>query len=113
MGHNVVGNDGVFGAAMTKPVFSRIGPAGGCVFGNLVTAAGISGCILVARVPDATKGSFIGYVLFLYAITPFTVLSNMSTGPMLDRLAWICPGIERDSHELSPIRQSLCAGYLC
>lgn len=77
----------VFGAAMSSPVFARIGPAGGCVFGNLVTGAGIAGCILIARVPEPTTASFVGYVVFLYAINPFTVLSNLSTGPMLDRLA--------------------------
>jgi len=77
----------VFGAAMSQPFFARIGPAGSCVFGNLVTAAGISGCILIANETSATRSSFIGYVIFLFAINPFTVLSNLSTGPMLDRLA--------------------------
>ncbi|CAB9505238.1 tetracycline resistance protein [Seminavis robusta] len=77
----------VFGAAMSTPVFQWVGPAVACVAANLVTAAGISSCILIAQQIAATRGSFIGYVLFLYAINPFTVLSNLSTGPMLDRLS--------------------------
>ena len=72
---------------MTQPVFAAIGPAAACVFGNLVTAAGISGCILIAKQAEASRASYIGYVIFLYAINPFTVLSNLSTGPMLDRLS--------------------------
>ena len=72
---------------MTQPVFSMIGPAAGCVFGNLVTALGISCCILIANQVEASQASYIGYVVFLYAINPFTVLSNLSTGPMLDRLS--------------------------
>ena len=76
------------GAMMTGPVFARVGAAGGCVFGNVVTAVGISACILIAtQIDPPTQSSYIGYVVFLYLINPFTVLSNLSTGPMLDMLA--------------------------
>mmetsp|Transcript_7928 Transcript_7928/g.12222 ORF Transcript_7928/g.12222 Transcript_7928/m.12222 type:complete len:466 (+) Transcript_7928:932-2329(+) len=75
------------GAALSQPLFDRIGIPGGCVFGNMVTAVGILACMLIANIEPPTTGTLIGFVVFLYAIFPFTVLSQLSTGPMLDRLS--------------------------
>lgn len=75
------------GAIMSIPIFQRFSAAGGCIFGNVVTAIGISSCILIATVPETTEATFGGYVAFLYLIMPFTVISQLSTGPMLDMLA--------------------------
>lgn len=75
------------GAIMSQPVFHRIGAAGGCVVGNLITAVGITFCILIATIPDPTEGGFAGFATFLYLIFQSTVLSQLSTGPMLDMLS--------------------------
>jgi len=53
------------GAALSQPVFHRIGPAGGCVFGNAITAGGIVACILIAGISPPTRGSYAGMPLLL------------------------------------------------
>ena len=75
------------GAALTDPIFAKIGPAGGCVFGNLITAVGIVACCIICEIDPPTTGTLVGYVSFMYSIYPLTVVSQLSTGPMLDRLA--------------------------
>ena len=75
------------GAGLTDPIFAKIGPAGGCVFGNLITAVGIVACFLICEIDPPTTGTLAGYVTFMYLIFPLTVVSQLSTGPMLDRLA--------------------------
>jgi len=73
------------GAALSEPIFKLIGPAGGCVMGNIITALGTAACILIAGIKPPTKGSFGGFIAFLYVTFPLTVISQLSTGPMLDR----------------------------
>lgn len=71
---------------MTPQLFKRIGAAGTCVFGNVFTA-----CITVALLAigngPATQGYYIAFVAVLYGGFPFTVFSQLTTGPMLDVLA--------------------------
>ena len=75
------------GATLTEPVFSRIGAAGGCVVGNAITAVGILACTLLAEIEPRTSGSFAGFIVFLYCVFPLTVISQLSTGPMLDMIS--------------------------
>ncbi|KAL3909912.1 MAG: hypothetical protein SGILL_007899 [Bacillariaceae sp.] len=75
------------GAIMSGPVFKRIGAPAACVFGNVVTAVGITAVLLIALIEPATSATFGGFLAVLYTIMPFTVLSNLSTGPMLDMIA--------------------------
>jgi MFS family permease len=75
------------GAALSGPIFSRFGAATACVFGNIVTAIGITAVLLIATMDPPTNASFGGFIVVLYLIMPFTVLSNLSTGPMLDMIA--------------------------
>lgn len=75
------------GAALSQPVFARIGAAGGCVMGNSITAVGIIACMYIAEIEPVTSASFAGFIICLYTIFPLTVISQLSTGPMLDMLA--------------------------
>lgn len=75
------------GAALTGPIFAKIGAAGGCVMGNAITAVGIVLCMLVAEIKPPTTGTFAAFIVCLYSIFPLTVISQLSTGPMLDMLA--------------------------
>ena len=75
------------GAVASGPLFSRFGAAACCVFGNIITAVGITGVLLIALIDPPTSASFGGFLAVLYLIMPFTVLSNFSTGPMLDMIA--------------------------
>lgn len=72
---------------MSRPIFPKIGAAGGCVFGNVIAAVGIASLILIATIPEPQTASYAGFVAFLYIIMPFTVVSQFGTGPMLDVLA--------------------------
>ena len=75
------------GAALTEPVFARIGASGGCVVGNAITAVGILACTLIAEINPPSNASFAGFIIFLYFVFPLTVISQLSTGPMLDMLS--------------------------
>ncbi|KAL3908637.1 MAG: hypothetical protein SGARI_002970 [Bacillariaceae sp.] len=50
-------------------------------------AVGITAVLLIALIEPPGVGSFAGFLSVLYLIMPFTVLSNFSTGPMLDMIA--------------------------
>ncbi|CAB9513051.1 Major facilitator superfamily MFS_1 [Seminavis robusta] len=75
------------GAALTQPVFARIGAAGGCVVGNAITGVGIVICLYITRIDPPTTTTFAIFIVALYLIFPLTVISQLSTGPMLDMLA--------------------------
>ena len=75
------------GAALSQPVFNRIGAAGGCVFGNVVTGIGIMACLLIVEIDPPSTATFGGFIAMLYGVFPMTVLSQLSTGPMLDMLS--------------------------
>ncbi|KAL3902705.1 MAG: hypothetical protein SGARI_005710, partial [Bacillariaceae sp.] len=71
-------------AALAPPMYSRIGPAGACVFGNLMTAVVIALLFLCGAVLEATRGAMIGFIVIMYVGFPMTVFSQLSTSPMLD-----------------------------
>jgi predicted MFS family arabinose efflux permease len=72
-------------AAFASPkVFSKLGASGGCVMGNLVTAFVTIGLLYVALSAPTTSAWFRAFVAILYLGFPFTVFSQLSTGPMLD-----------------------------
>ena len=71
---------------MTPHVFNRIGVAGTCVFGNLCTAV-VTGLLLMIGNLPSTELAFGMFVFVMYAGFPFTVFSQLTTGPMLDAIA--------------------------
>jgi hypothetical protein len=72
--------------AFTPHVFNKIGAAGGCVFGNLMTAV-LTVSLLFIGSGKPNKAHLIGFAIMMYVGYPFTVVSQLSTGPMLDRIA--------------------------
>ena len=75
------------GAAISQPIFDKIGAAAGCVIGNVVTGIVTIAVLHIARMQPASDGTFAAFIVALYVGFPFTVLSQLSTGPMLDSLA--------------------------
>lgn len=71
---------------ITPAVFKRIGAAGGCVFGNLVTAV-VTIVLLQLGSQEPSSGYLGAFIATMYLGFPFTVISQLSTGPMLDRIA--------------------------
>lgn len=71
---------------VTPYTFSKIGVAGTCVFGNLCTAV-VTGLLLIIGNLPSTELAFGMFVFVMYAGFPFTVLSQLTTGPMLDVIA--------------------------
>jgi len=67
---------------MTPWLFNKIGPAGGCVFGNLMTAVLTVSLLLLAS-GEANSGYLAGFVVMMYIGFPFTVFSQVSTQPLL------------------------------
>lgn len=76
----------ILSTAITPYIFARIGIAATCVFGNVFTAVVTVLLLMIANGP-ATEGFFIAFVCVMYAGFPFTVFSQLTTGPMLDVLA--------------------------
>ncbi|KAL7550909.1 hypothetical protein ACHAWF_014114 [Thalassiosira exigua] len=71
---------------ITPLSFKKLGVAGTCVFGNAATAIVTGLLLLIGNLPstDLTFGLF---VFVMYAGFPFTVFSQLTTGPMLDVIA--------------------------
>lgn len=71
---------------LTPYSFVKMGVAGTCVFGNTCTAIVTSLLLWIGNMPasDLTFGFF---VFVMYAGFPFTVFSQLTTGPMLDVIA--------------------------
>ncbi|KAL7425971.1 hypothetical protein ACHAXM_000249 [Skeletonema potamos] len=72
---------------MTPWFFEKLGVAGVCVFGNTCTAIVTGLLLLIGAAFPATKLSFGFFVFVMYAGFPFTVFSQLTTGPMLDSIA--------------------------
>eukprot|EP00934_Nitzschia_sp_Nitz4_P000349 Nitzschia sp. Nitz4//scaffold439_size10204//1263//3507//NITZ4_009078-RA/size10204-processed-gene-0.0-mRNA-1//-1//CDS//3329551863//349//frame0 len=70
----------------TPAVYRAMGVAGTCVFSNLMTAIVTLALLLIGNAP-ATRGWFFGFVTTCYVGFPFTVFSQLTTGPMLDAIA--------------------------
>lgn len=74
------------GTMITPWVFSKIGPSGGCVVGNVCTGILTIILLVIGNAPATTLG-FAFFVAVMYLGFPLTVISQLSTGPMLDIIA--------------------------
>lgn len=72
--------------AISAPIYKKLGFSGGCCIGNLCTAGHILALMYLGRMKP-TDTNFGLFVFVLYAGFPFTAISNMTTGPMLDAIA--------------------------
>jgi len=81
------------GLAASLPAFKKYGYAGACVFGNLITAVATVALLYIAMPALDDKGLssasalFVIFAIFLYSFYPITVISQLSTGPMLEAIA--------------------------
>merc|ERR1711871_134709 len=82
------------GLAASLPAFKKYGYAGSCVFGNLITAVATAALLYIAKpaLGDNKNVSgaytlFVVFAVFLYVSYPITVISQLSTGPMLEAIA--------------------------
>eukprot|EP00934_Nitzschia_sp_Nitz4_P006897 Nitzschia sp. Nitz4//scaffold25_size161228//144463//149493//NITZ4_002455-RA/size161228-augustus-gene-0.119-mRNA-1//1//CDS//3329544661//6887//frame0 len=73
-------------AVATPAVFRVMGVAGTCVFGNLMTGV-VTLVLLLIGNAAATRGWFFVFAFACYVGFPFTVFSQLTTGPMLDAIA--------------------------
>mmetsp|Transcript_1212 Transcript_1212/g.2317 ORF Transcript_1212/g.2317 Transcript_1212/m.2317 type:complete len:705 (-) Transcript_1212:1035-3149(-) len=71
---------------MTPYCFVKLGVAGTCVFGNFCTAVVTGLLLLIGNLPSTTL-AFGFFVAVMYGGFPFTVFSQLTTGPMLDSIA--------------------------
>lgn len=67
-------------------LYKRFGIAATCVMANIMTAVIILGLVWAAAQP-ASEGSFALFASIIYLGVPLAVISNLSTGPMLDRVS--------------------------
>lgn len=74
------------GAALAPIAFQKIGPALSAVLANLFTGT-VTIVLLWISKADATTATFAIFVAVLYVSFPMTVISQLSTGPMLDRIS--------------------------
>lgn len=74
------------GTLITPWVFGKVGPSGGCVFGNVCTGI-LTIVLLLIGNASATVLGFSFFVIAMYSGFPLTVVSQLSTGPMLDIIA--------------------------
>ena len=79
------------GAIASTFVFERFGVAKTCTLANFLTAFGIVALFYVATIEPATSVTFGGAVAILYLFVPVIIMSQISTGPMLNRYAF-CNG---------------------
>lgn len=75
------------GTLVSPWFFRKAGAAGGCVIGNLITGILTIVLLFIALSAPATGGWFGVFVSVLYVGFPFTVVSQLSTGPMLDTIS--------------------------
>jgi MFS family permease len=74
-------------AVVAPKCFSKIGLAGSCVVGNIITGLLIVILLVVANLDPPSMSTLITFVVALHVGFPFTVLSQLSGSPMMDRLA--------------------------
>jgi len=75
------------GAACSQISFDKIGTPASCVLGNVITAIVTISLLYIALIEPASDASYIGFMVVLYLGFPMTVLSQLTTGPMMDALA--------------------------
>ena len=71
------------GVAISVPVFNKMGVAASCILGNLITGV-VSASVLCIGLAEASELTFGFFVAAVYIGFPFTVLSQLTTAPMLD-----------------------------
>jgi len=74
-------------AVITPKVFQSFGLAAGAVLGNFVTGVVTIALLFIGNISPPSRASFGGFVAVMYIGFPVTVISQLSTSPMLDRLA--------------------------
>lgn len=74
------------GAVAAPHLYKRIGPALSAAMANILTGAVTVALLWIAKA-NATTTTFAIFVTVLYLAFPLTVISQLSTGPMLDRIA--------------------------
>mmetsp|Transcript_15845 Transcript_15845/g.23536 ORF Transcript_15845/g.23536 Transcript_15845/m.23536 type:complete len:698 (+) Transcript_15845:100-2193(+) len=71
------------GTIVSPYIYNKLGLAGGCIMGNVITGIVTIFLLYIALAPASTA-TFGIFVALLYACFPFTVISQLSTGPMLE-----------------------------
>lgn len=74
------------GTLLSPPIYNKMGLAGGCIMGNVVTGIVTIILLYVALIRPATGVNFGVFVGLLYVCFPMTVISQLSTGPMLEAI---------------------------
>jgi len=72
------------GTIVSPKIYNTIGLAGGCILGNVVTGIVTIILLYIALIKPATNVTFGIFVALLYLSFPMTVISQLSTGPMLE-----------------------------
>ena len=72
------------GTMISPFIYNLIGTAGGCILGNVVTGI-VTICLLQIALAPPSNVMFGLFVALLYLCFPFTVLSQLTTGPMLGK----------------------------
>ncbi|CAB9500687.1 major facilitator Superfamily [Seminavis robusta] len=75
------------GAIVAPYLFKKFGPALIASLSNILTGAVTIALLHIAMMEPATTTTFAVFVAVLYIAFPLTVISQVSTGPMLDRIA--------------------------
>eukprot|EP00569_Conticribra_weissflogii_P009627 CAMPEP_0171367188 /NCGR_PEP_ID=MMETSP0879-20121228/5928_1 /TAXON_ID=67004 /ORGANISM="Thalassiosira weissflogii, Strain CCMP1336" /LENGTH=487 /DNA_ID=CAMNT_0011875187 /DNA_START=14 /DNA_END=1474 /DNA_ORIENTATION=- len=74
-------------AALLMPLVNKkLGVAISTIISNLITAGAIIALLSVAAIDPPTHSSFVLYATIIYATFPFALLSQLSSGAMLDRV---------------------------
>lgn len=73
------------GALLSPYLYQKIGAPVACVVANVFTGC-VTVLLLYVASGSVTLTSFIAFVVILYVTFPMTVISQLSTGPMLDRV---------------------------
>lgn len=74
-------------AVASSGLFAKFGPALCCVVANLFTGPTIIVLMIIAFLQPVTGGTLGAFVTVLYVCFPLSFISQLSIGPMLDRIA--------------------------
>jgi len=74
-------------AAGSNKIFAKMGAATACVVGNALTALATIILLQIANINPPTSVTYGVFFAVMYLSFPLTVVSQLSTGPMLDRIA--------------------------
>jgi len=112
----LLGIAAVPGVIASVSLFQKFGIPLVCVIANLLTGIIIIVIIVIAQF-DPTKGTYIAYICVIYVSFPLTVISNFTTGPMLDRITpfekkGFIQGVNAGIFEASNAVASLALGIL-